>query len=177
MILEKQQFDLWLFLLKQQKKILSFTKPVCIADQISKAKSVCICMPQNHTHFDTALACVNRIVNNEINVTIVVDRNEAQVDGTYQGKILKYPLSLKRSFPIKDKELDYIPTHYDIAIDLSPEPNELSAYITGSRGRKMTIGLKSGHLDVFYTALIEPVGEYEKAVETMLGLAGLIIDN
>jgi hypothetical protein len=175
MILEKQQLDLWLFFLKQKKKVLSFNEPVSLKKQVSNIKSVLICMPQNHTHFGTALDCVNKIEDKAFDVTIIVDQEEVKVEDFYQGKILKYPPELNRPFPIKEEKLVHIPEHYDVAIDLSQEPGVMSAYLTGSRGRKMTIGLKSGELDVFYTVLIEPVDEYKKAIETMLGVAGLTI--
>ncbi len=175
MILEKQQFDLWLFLLKQQKKVLSFSKPVSMQEQVNSIRSVCICMPRNHKHFKSALDCVNRIKNNDIDVTLIVGGQENVTD-IDRVEVLRYPVNLKKPFPVKDVYLEHISAKYDVTIDLSPEPDTLSAYITGSRSRKMSIGLKSGKFDVFYTALIEPVGDYKKAVETMLNLAGLIIE-
>lgn len=175
MIFEKQQFDLWLFFLKQKKGILSFNEPVSLKKQVKNVKSVCFCMPQNHNEFITALDCLNKITNQALDMTIIINKKESEAAKLIQAKILEYPSEKNRAFPIKEEKLGHILPHYDVAIDLSSKPGAMSAYITGSRGRKMTVGLKSGELDVFYTVLIDPLSDYKKAVETMLHVAGLTI--
>lgn len=176
MILEKQQYDLWLFFLKQKKKVLSFQKPTSLKKQVSNTRNVCICMPRDHAHFNPALECVQKVCDERLKITIVVDKDMKDVKNSSSTHVLVYPDGMKKSFPIKDELLKSIPEHFDVAVDLSSEPGILSAYITGTRGRKMTVGLKSGELDVFYTALIEPIGEYKEAVKTMLGVAGLQVN-
>ena len=171
MILENTFFKLWLLLLRLQKKVLAFSNPVSLQEQVKAVNTLCICMPKNHTHFNEAFECVKNIQSAHIIITLIHDRAEKEIN--YKGKLLSYPEESKRAFPITKRRLEKIPERYDIAIDLSPEPSILSAYITGTRGKKMTIGLKSGELDVFYTALVDPAEEYKKAVATMIELAGL----
>lgn len=175
MILENILFQLWLQSLRLQKKVLSFFNPVSLQEQVKAVNTLCICMPKNHTHFNEAFECVKNIQSKHIIITLIHDRQEKKID--FKGKLLPYPEEAKREFPISRKRLEKIPERYDIAIDLSPEPSILSAYITGTRGKKMTIGIKSGELDVFYTALIDPAEEYKKAVKTMIELAGLHLTN
>lgn len=174
MILEKPLFNLWLSSLRIQKKVLSFSRPINLQEQIKSLNSLCICMPRNHTHFNEAYECVKNIQSSHVIVTLIHEPDEKNIN--YKGKLLVYPKPNKRAFPIKKRTLEKIPERFDVAIDLSPEPSILTAYLTGTRGKKMTIGLKSGELDVFYTTLVDPTEEYKEAVKTMLLLAGLTLN-
>ena len=172
MMLEKLRLKMWVNRLRRHKKTLSFNKPVSLQEQMNNASRICICMPRDHDDFYIARDCLQHIKGSGHWILLVLGR-DMELQAEHSGKTEIYPPPSKTPFPIKEDSVKNIPAKFDIAIDLSPEPTPLSAYITGTRGKKMTIGLKSGTLDQLYTALVNPHDDYKKSVITMLELAGL----
>jgi len=171
MIFEKLRLKMWVNALRRRKKVLSFNKPVSLQKQMSNASRICICMPKDPDSFYAARECLQQIKGSDYWILLILGR-EMELLAEHSGKIEVYPHISKTPFPIKEESVKNIPAKFDIAIDLSPNPTPLTAYITGTRGKKMTIGLKSGKMDSFYTALVNPHDDYKTSVKTMLGLAG-----
>ncbi len=167
---------MWVNALRRRKKILSFNKPVSLQGQMNNASRICICMPHDPDKFYEARDCLHTIKGSDHWILLVLGRDMEPL-AEHSGKTEVYPQISKAPFPIKEESVKNIPAKFDIAIDLSPKPTPLTAYITGTRGKKMTIGLQSGELDQFYTALVNSHDDYKTSVKTMLGLAGLIICN
>jgi len=174
MIFEKLRLKMWVNSLRRRKKVLSFNKPVSLQEQMLNATRICICMPRDPDKFYEARECLQQIKGSDHWVLLVLGR-EMELLAEHSGKTEVYPHISKTSFPVTEESVRNIPAKFDIAVDLSPVPTPLTAYITGTRGKKMTIGLKSGEMDLFYTALVNPHDDYKTSVKTMLGLAGLII--
>ncbi len=172
MIFEKLRLKMWVNALRRRKKVLSFNKPVSLQKQMLNATRICICMPRDHDSFYVARECFQQIKGSDYWILLVLGR-EMELLAEHSGKTEVYPHISKTPFPITEESVKNIPAKFDIAIDLSPNPTPLTAYITGTRGKKMTIGLQSGELDPFYTALVNPHDDYKTSVKTMLGLAGL----
>jgi hypothetical protein len=171
MIFEKLRLKMWVNALRSRKKVLSFNKPVSLQKQMNNASRICICMPKDPDSFYAARECLQMIKKSDHWILLVLGR-EMELLAEHSGKTEVYPHTSQKPFPIQEESVKKIPTKFDIAIDLSPNPTPLTAYITGTRGKKMTIGLKSGELDPFYTALVNPHDDYKTSVKTMLGLAG-----
>lgn len=165
---------MWANTLRRRKKVLSFNKPVSLQEQMDNATRICICMPRDHDKFYIARNCLQQIKGSDHWILLVLGR-EMELLAEHSGKTEVYPHISKTPFPIQEESVKNIPAKFDIAIDLSPKPTPLTAYITGTRGKKMTIGLQSNELDPFYTALVRPGDDYKSSVETMLSLAGLVL--
>ena len=162
---------MWVNGLRRRKKVLSFNKPVSMQEQMNNASRVCICMPRDPEKFYEARECLRKIKGSDHWILLVLGR-DMELLAEHSGKTEIYPHPSKTPFPIREDSVKSIPAKFDVAIDLSPQPSPLTAYITGTRGKKMTIGLKSGVLDPLYTALVNPHDDYKTSVLTMLGLAG-----
>lgn len=171
MLFEKLRLKIWVNSLRRRKKVLSFNKPVNVQEQMDNATRICICMPRDHDSFYLARECLQLIKGEDHWILLVLGR-EMELLAEHSGKTEVYPHMSKTSFPIREESVKNIPMKFDIAIDLSPVPTPLTAFITGTRGKKMTIGLQSGELDPLYTALVNPHDDYKTSVKTMLGLAG-----
>ena len=163
---------MWVNALRSRKKILSFNKPVSLQGQMNNASRICICMPRDPDKFYEARDCLHMIKGSDHWILLVLAR-DMELLAEHTGKTALYPQISKAPFPIREERVKNIPAKFDIAVDLSPEPTPLTAYITGTRGKKMTIGLKSGELDPLYTVLVNPHDDYKTSVKTMLALAGL----
>ncbi len=173
MLLRDLRLKLWIGRLRKKKKILYFPRPVSLQHQLTGVKKVCICMPAEHEPFYDARACLLDVDRKYLDITLVLDKAH-ELLAEHSGRIVTYPRELKKPFPVHEEQLKDIPKDYDIAIDLSPRPAALTAYITGTRGKKMTIGTKSRDFDPFYTVLIKPSEDYRHSVMTMLSVAGLL---
>jgi len=160
--------------LRRSGKVLAFHNPVSFQDQMKDSSRICICMPKDHHHFYEARECLQLIRDHEHWILLVLNK-DLELLAEHKGKTEIYPPQLKKPFPVREDAVRHIPAKFDIAIDLSPKPDPTTAYITGTRGRKMTIGLKSGDLDPFYTVLVNPHDDYKTSVKTMLGLAGFVL--
>ncbi|MDZ7796638.1 MAG: hypothetical protein U5N56_06175 [Candidatus Marinimicrobia bacterium] len=173
MFLRDLRLKIWIRFLQRKKKILFFPQPVNLQKQITGVKRVCICMPDDHKLFYEARSCVKEIRQKNLHVTLVLNK-DLELLAEHSGKTSTYPHIVKKPFPIHENQLKDIPSGFDIAIDLSLPPTALTAYITGTRGTKLTAGFKSGDYDPFYTVLVKPSGNYYTSVMTMLSLAGLV---
>lgn len=157
--------------LRRSKKILAYRKPTSLQEQMKDASKICICMPRDHRYFYEARECLQKIKDHEHWILLVLGR-DMELLAEHTGKTEVYPHEPSKPFPIREETVRSIPARFDIAIDLSPEPSPTTAYITGTRGKKMTIGLKHGELDPFYTVLVNPHDDYKTSVMTILSLAG-----
>jgi hypothetical protein len=173
MILRQLRLAMWISRLKRKKEILFFPKPVNIQEQLADMRTVCICMPADHKYFYEARSCIQEISKKNIKITLILSR-ELELLAEHHGKTEVYPLLASKPFPIPKDKIGHIPTAFDVALDLSPEPCPLTAYITGTRGKKLTVGLKSTDLDPFYTILVNPAENYSESVMTLLSVAGLL---
>ena len=173
MILGKLRLKLWIRRLKRKGKILFFPRATGIKRQLEDIKTVCICMPDDHKYFYEARSCVQEIKRNNIQITLVLNR-ELELLAEHRGRTEIYPLSLQRPFPVPEEKVNHIPAEFDLALDLSPQPSPLSAYITGTRGKKLTAGLKSPDLDAFYTVIINRAESYRESIITMFSASGLL---
>lgn len=174
MMFRKMKLKMWMNSLRRRGRILSFREPVNFQEQIKEASRILICMPRDHEHFYEARECLHRIKDHRHWVLLVLSKDlELLVE--FPGKTEIYPPVMKKPFPVREETVRHIPAKFDIAVDLSPQPSPVSAYITGSRGKKMTIGLKKGELDPFYTVLVNPHQDYKMSVRTMLSLAGFVL--
>ncbi|MBW6458072.1 MAG: hypothetical protein K0B52_02800 [FCB group bacterium] len=143
-----------------------------IQQQLADMKTVCICMPADHKYFYEARSCIQEINKKDIKITLILSR-ELELLAEHRGKTEVYPVLASKPFPVPRDKTEHIPRAFDIALDLSPEPSPLTAYITASRGKKLTIGLKSADLDRFYTILVNPAENYRESVMTLLSAGGL----
>ena len=171
MILETTRLKLWINGLRRSGKILAFREPVSLQAQMEEASRILICMPRDPHDFYEARECLHLIKDHDHWVMLVVNK-DLELLTEFSGKTEIYPPMATRSFPVKSESVANIPKKFDVAIDLSPIPSPVTAYITGTRGKKMTIGLKNGDLDSFYTVLVNPHDDYKTSVRTMLELAG-----
>jgi hypothetical protein len=171
MIFEKTRLKLWMNALRRSGKILAFRDPVSFQEQMKDTSRICICMPRDDHHFYEARECLQQVKDHKHWVLLILNK-EHELTAEHSGKTEIYPPDTKRDFPVREDRVSNIPHKFDIAVDLSPKPDPTTAYITGSRGKKMTIGLKSGDLDAFYTMLINPHDDYKTSVRTMLRFAG-----
>jgi hypothetical protein len=173
MILEKLRLKLWIRRLKHKGKILYFARATGIGQQLANMKTVCICMPDDHKYFYEARSCVQEITRKDVHITLVLNR-ELELLAEHSGGTEVYPTPLPRPFPISEEKVKHIPSEFDVALDLSPQPTPLTAYITGTRGKKLTAGLKSPDLDAFYTVIIHRAESYRESIMTMLSASGLL---
>ncbi|MFO7841011.1 MAG: hypothetical protein R6V48_02470 [Fidelibacterota bacterium] len=173
MFLRDLRLKIWIHHLQRKKRILFFPRPVNLQKQIAGVRKICICMPDDHKLFYEARSCIKEIRQKNLRVTLVLNK-DLELLAEHSGKTSVYPHILKKPFPIHESQLEGIPSGYDIAIDLSLRPTALTAYITGTRGKKLTAGFKSGDFDPFYTVLVKPSDNYYTSVMTMLSLAGLV---
>ncbi|MFA5434757.1 MAG: hypothetical protein WC372_01815 [Candidatus Neomarinimicrobiota bacterium] len=167
MFLERVRLRSWIRRLRRKKRVLVFRKAVNIPRQIENARTVCICMPQDHKFFYEARDLIKDIPGSGQSITLVLSRGH-EVLAEHKGPVLTYPPALKKPFPVREDQLRDIPRDFDIAIDLSPEPTALTAYISGTRAKKLSIGMQSRDLDPFYTVLVRSAGEYRDSVMSML---------
>ncbi|MDD5709924.1 MAG: hypothetical protein PHC77_05300 [Candidatus Marinimicrobia bacterium] len=167
MFLERIRLRSWIRRLRRKKRILVFRKAVNIPQQIRDSRTVCICMPPDHKFFYEARDLIKDISGSGKTITLILSRGQ-EVLAEHKGPVLTYPPAPKRPFPVREDQLGDIPRNFDIAIDLSPEPTVLTAYITGTRAKKLSVGIQSRDLDPFYTVLIHPAGEYMDSVILML---------
>jgi hypothetical protein len=165
---------MWTTSLRRRKKILSFKEPVNLQEQIKESSKICICMPRDNSRFYEAREVLHKIKNHDHWVMLILEK-ELELLAEHSGKTEVYPPAGSKPFPLTEEMLRHIPKNFDIAIDLSPQPTPTTAYITGTRGKKMTIGLKSGELDPFYTVLVNPHDDYKTSVITMLNIAGFVL--
>ena len=171
MIFENIRFKMWMNSLRRSGKVLAFKKPVSFQQQMMDSSRICICMPKDEHSFYEARECLQLIKDHEHWVMLVL-KKEHELVAEHSGKTEVYPPDTKRTFPVREESIKRIPVKFDIAIDLSPKPDPTTAYITGTRGKKMTIGLKTGTLDPFYNVLVNPHDDYKESVKTMLRFAG-----
>ncbi len=174
MMFEKTRLKMWIGSLRRRGKILAFREPVSFQDQLKDSSRICICMPKDDHHFFEARECLHQITDHSHWVLLVL-KKEHEIIAEHSGKTEVYPPPARKPFPLREDMVRNIPKKFDIAIDLSEKPDPVSAYITGTRGKKMTIGLKSGALDHFFTVLVNPHDDYKASVRTMLGLAGFVL--
>ncbi len=173
MLFEDLRLRCWIRRLLRKNRILYFSNAVNLQKQLKKTKDVCICMPRDHKYFYEARDCVSEIKSEGLNVTLVI--NQAQdVLAEHQGPLVHYPLFTQRPFPVHEEDVSEIPEKFDLVLDLSPQPSALSAYITGTRAKYLSIGIESEKLNAFYTVLIKPCKEYMDTVTTALSVAGLL---
>lgn len=173
MFLQQIRRKAWIHRLRRKRQILYFSQPVNMNHQLEDIKKICICMPQDHKYFYEARACIQKIRQPKFQILLVLNR-ELELQAEHHGKTEIYPHLPSNPFPIQEKMINNIPKRFDIAIDLSPKPSPLTAYITGTRGKNLTIGLESDKLNSFYTVLVKPGNNYRESVITMLSLAGLL---
>lgn len=173
MLFEDIRLRGWIRRLRRKKKILYFRNAVNLNRQLDKVKNVCICMPRDHKYFYEARDCVSDIRRPGPKVTLVI--NPAQdVLTEHKGPLVHYPIFIKKPFPVREEDIPEIPRKFDLVLDLSPQPSALTAYITGTRAKKLSIGIQSEKFNDFYTVLIKASGEYIETVTTALSTAGLI---
>lgn len=174
MVFQNIRLKLWINSLRRSGKVLNFRKPVNLQDRLKDSSRILICMPRDDHHFYEARECLQQIKDHEHWVLLVLNKGHELI-AEHRGKTEVYPPAAKKPFPIKEDSVKAIPGKFDIALDLSPKPDPLTAYITGTRGKKMTVGLKNGDLDAFYTVLVNPHDDYKTSVRTMLELAGFVL--
>ncbi len=174
MILRDIRLKMWTNSLRRSKKILSFKEPVSLQEQIKDAYKICICMPRDDSHFYEAREVLHKIKDHDHWVMLVLEK-DLELLAEHSGKTEVYPPATSKPFPISEEMVRNIPKKFDIAIDLSPQPSPITAYITGTRGKKMTIGLKKGELDPFYTVLVNPHDDYKTSIITILNIAGFLL--
>ncbi len=174
MILRNLRLKMWMNGLRRSGKVLTYKKPTSLQRQMKDASRICICMPRDSHHFYEARECLQQIKDHEHWVLLVLGR-DMELLAEHSGKTEVYPHKPSKPFPINEETVHNIPLKFDIAIDLSTEPSPTTAYITGTRGKKVTIGLKKGELDPFYTVLVNPAEDYKTSVRTMLSLAGFAL--
>jgi hypothetical protein len=172
MLLENLRRKMWTGRLRRKKKILSFSRPVNVQERIARSAKICICMPDDHKYFYEARDCLKGIPKKGLRITLVLNR-KLELLAEHPGETAVYPDPPKKPFPLRESLFNAIPGDFDIAIDLSPQPTAMTAYITGTRGKKLTIGPESGKYDPFYTVLVKTSDRYPASVMTMLSLAGL----
>ncbi len=173
MFLQQIRRKAWIHRLRRKRQILYFSQPVNMNHQLEDIKKICICMPSDHKYFYEARACIQEIHQPQLQILLVLSR-ELELQAEHHGKTEIYPQLPSNPFPIHEEIVNNIPKYFDIAIDLSPQPSPLTAYITGTRGKKLTIGLENKQLNSFYTVLVKPGDNYRDSVMTMLSLAGLV---
>ena len=173
-MLDKLRRNIWINSLRRSGKVLAFKQPVSFQEQMKDSSRICICMPKDEHHFYEARECLQEIKDHDHWVLLVL-KKEHELVAEHKGKTEVYPSVSSSSLPVKEDAVKSIPVKFDIAIDLSPKPDPMSAYITGTRGKKMTIGLKSGDLDPFYTILVNPNEDYKESVRTMLRFGGFVL--
>jgi len=174
MVFDTLRLKMWMNSLRRSGKVLAFKKPVSFQEQMKDSSRICICMPKDEHHFYEARECLQQIKDHDHWVLLVLNK-EYELVAEHRGKTEIYPPDTSRSFPVNENTVKNIPAKFDIAIDLSPKPDPSTAYITGTRGKKMTIGLKSGALDPFYTILVNPNEDYKESVRTMLRFGGFVL--
>ncbi len=173
MAFDQLRLRLWMNALRRKGKVLTFARPVSVQEQLAGMKKVCICMPPDHKYFYEARACLQEIRKPQTEILLVLS-HDLELLAEHHGKTEIYPQTLKKPFPLREDQVANIPKRFDVALDLSPEPTPMTAYITGTRGKKLTLGFSSGTLDPFYTALVEKGEDYRASVMTLLALGGLI---
>ncbi len=166
MLFQNLRLGSWTRRLRRRKRILVFRKAVNISEQIKDSQKICICMPPDHKYFYEARDFLKNISTKKMSISIVLIRGQEALS-EHKGPILNYPPPLKKAFPIPEAQVPGLPKSFDIAIDLSPEPTPLTAYITGTRAKKLSIGMQSPKLDAFYTVVIQSKGEYRDSLKSM----------
>ena len=130
-------------------------------------------MPENEQHFYTARDLIKTFTSKYKSI-LLVTREDMEILAEHKGKVYHYSDVDRNRMIIREKDLNAMPSKTDIAIDLNLKPTLLSAYITGTRGRKMTVGMRSGEFDRFYTVLMRSGKSYQDTIRTIFSFLGFM---